>query len=162
MPDRIKFAANLMLAGAVIKAVEGIVLVTGASGSIGGDAMVGAFVTVGLWIWMSFAIRGGANWARITGTVFFGLASLGVLADLLILASPKAHIHGVTGAAVAFDFVNWGVGLCVTILIWQKANTPFFRPQVYGAQPYYGVPGPGYPPQQGGWPTDPPEGPNPY
>jgi hypothetical protein len=146
MPDRIKLAVNLMLAGAVIKAVEGIVLVSGSTGRFGGDAMVGAFITVGMWIWMSFAIRGGANWGRITGTVFFGFATLGVLIDLLVLASPRGNVHGVSAAAVGFDFVNWGVGLAVTILIWQKANAPFFRPQPYGTQPYSGVQGPDWPP----------------
>jgi hypothetical protein len=136
MPDRVKFAVNLMLAGAVLKAVDGIFLVSSASSAFRGDSMIGAFVAVGLWIWMSVAIRGGANWARITGTVFFGIATLGVLVDLAILVDPRVHVHDVATVAVGFDLVNWAIGLCVVIVIWQRTNAYFFRPQLEGPRPY--------------------------
>jgi hypothetical protein len=152
MPDRVKFAVNLMLVGAALKAVDGILLVSSASSAFRGGSMIGAFIAVGLWIWMSAAIRGGASWARITGTVFFGIATLGVLVDLALLTDPRVHVHGLAAAAVGFDLINWAIGLCVVIIIWQRTNAYFFRPQLYGARPDYGVPGQGYPP----------EGPRPY
>jgi hypothetical protein len=160
MPDNVKLAANLMLLGAGVKALEGIVLLAGASGSFGSGALVGGFIGAGLWIWMAAGIRKGANWARVTGTVFFGIACCSLLLDLLILLERHSDLTGIGKAAVVFDFLNWGVGLWVTILIWQQRSTAFFHPQLYGAPTYPSYGQPGYPPQQGGWPTPPP-GPQP-
>jgi hypothetical protein len=138
-PERIKLAVNLMLAGAAIKAIDGIMFAGAASSAVRGGTAIGSFIAVGLWIWMSTAIGGGAHWARVTGTVLFGVASLGLLVDLLILVDSS---EAVAAAAIGFDFIDWCVGLCVVIIIWQKRNAAFFRPLVYNAGP--------------------PEGPSPY
>jgi hypothetical protein len=159
-PDHIKLAAKLMVAGAGVKVVEGIVLLAISRASNADSFLVGAWVGAGLWIWMASGIRNGGNWARITGTVFFGIASVGLLADLAILSAHNDN-HATSGVGTVLDLLNWGIGLYVMILIWQKRSAGFFRPQTYGTLPYapnpYGVPGqappPGYPPQQGGWPT---------
>lgn len=145
---------NLALAGSVLEAIDGIFLVSSASCAFRADSMIGAFIAVGLWIWMSVAIRGGANWARITGTVFFGIATLGVLVELVILADPRVHVHGIAAAAVGFDLINWAIGLCVVIIIWQRTNAYFFRPQTVRRRtllwrPRPGIPAGGTPPLLG-------------
>jgi hypothetical protein len=170
-PDHIKFATKLMTVGAGVKLVAGIVMLAmlpaDHHSSYADGILLGSWIGAGLWFWMASGIRNGGNWARITGTVFFGLASLGLLVDLAILSSLNVnHAAVVPGAVaavvtgIAFDLLNWGIGLYVMILIWQKRSTGFFRPQMYGAPPYpYGVPGQvpptGYPPYQGGWPITP-------
>lgn len=139
-----------MTVGAGVKILDGIALLAVSRSSYADSLLVGAWISAGLWLWMASGIRKGGNWARITGTVFFGIASLGLLADLAILSSANDN-HAVSGLGIAFDLVNWGIGLYVVILIWQKRSAAFFRPQPYGQ-----VPPPGYPPQQGGWPPEPP------
>ncbi|WP_181699568.1 hypothetical protein [Nocardia sp. GTS18] len=102
-----------------------------------GATVVGALITVGLWIWMAFACRAGKNWARITSTVFFGLnvlstlyAVLGVVADL-----------GVTAGALAFNLAGFAVGLGAVVLLWNPKSAPFFAP-ARPAYPQYPLAGP--------------------
>jgi hypothetical protein len=149
-PDHIQFVAKLMMAGAGVKVVEGIFMLVISRASSADSFLAGAWIGAGLWLWMASGIRNGRNWARITGTVFFGLASLGLLADLAVLSS-HSDDHAASGVGGALDLLNWGIGLYVVILIWQKRSAGFFRPQTYGQ-----VPPPGYSPQQGGWPPEPP------
>jgi hypothetical protein len=162
-PNNIKFATKLMTVGAGVKLVEGaVMLAIDHHSPYAGGLLLGSCVAAGLWLWMASGIRNGGNWARITGTVFFSIASLGLLGDLLILSSPNvSHVnHAVLVTGTAFDLLNWGIGLYVMVLIWRKRSAGFFRPQMYGAPPYpYGAPGQvpptGYPPYQGGWPATP-------
>ncbi|MEV0436184.1 hypothetical protein [Nocardia sp. NPDC050413] len=102
-----------------------------------GATVVGALITVGLWIWMAFACRAGKNWARITSTVFFGFnvlstlyAVLGVVADL-----------GVTPGALAFTLAGFAIGLGAVVLLWNPKSAPFFAP-ARPAYPQYPLAGP--------------------
>jgi len=113
LPDTVRNAFYLMLAGAAVQAV-GIVAGLAQAGTIK-DAMkkslvksdpnvsqstidavgtlaIGAIVLfgliyIGLWIWMAYLNRAGKNWARITGTVFFAFSTLSTLSGLVIRAS---------------------------------------------------------------------------
>ncbi|MGW5451043.1 hypothetical protein [Nocardia sp. NPDC003979] len=102
-----------------------------------GATVVGALITVGLWIWMAFACRAGKNWARITSTIFFGFnvlstlyAVLGVVADL-----------GVTPGALAFTLAGFAIGLGAVVLLWNPKSAPFFAP-ARPAYPQYPLAGP--------------------
>ncbi|MFC9967245.1 hypothetical protein [Nocardia ignorata] len=102
-----------------------------------GATVVGALITVGLWIWMAFACRAGKNWARITSTIFFGFnvlstlyAVLGMVADL-----------GVTPGALAFTLAGFAIGLGAVVLLWNPKSAPFFAP-ARPAYPQYPLAGP--------------------
>jgi hypothetical protein len=74
-------------------------------------------VGIGLWLWMAWANKAGKNWARITGTVFFGLSTL---FSLLSLNRPHA------GVGLAFGLLVWLAGLGAVILLWRPESSQFF------------------------------------
>ncbi|WP_278263427.1 hypothetical protein [Nocardia sp. AG03] len=162
LPSNVQNAFYLMLAGAVVTLL-GLVYsftvmdqtrgeVMDASGGVlrGSDldlvmsvtmgVGVGtSLITAGLWVWMAFACRAGKNWARITGTTFFGinLATFlfGILAGALTGSLTLAHLFGGVGIAI---------GLATVILLWTGPAKPYFAPAPsFGYQPYPGHPAPG-------------------
>ena len=86
--------------------------------------VVAGIIGVGLWLWMAWANKRGKNWARITGTVFFGLYTL----DLILVAARAA-----SGISTVFAVVTWLVGLGATIMLWRRDSSAYFnaRQQVY-------------------------------
>jgi len=70
------------------------------------------------WIFIALACRQGRNWARITGAVLFGLATLDVLGNL---TAPQA------APARVFGGVVWLLGLAAVVLLWRGASSAFFR-----------------------------------
>ncbi len=86
--------------------------------------VVAGIIGVGLWLWMAWANKRGKNWARITGTVFFGLYTL----DLILVAARAAN-----GISTVFAVVTWLVGLGATIMLWRRESTNYFHAgqQVY-------------------------------
>ena len=82
--------------------------------------VVAGVIGVGLWLWMVWANKRGKNWARITGTVFFGLYTL----DLIFVAARAA-----SGISTVFAIVTWLVGLGATIMLWRRDSTAFFKNQ---------------------------------
>jgi len=81
-----------------------------------GDVVV-SMIFIGLWLWMSWAIGAGKNWARITGTVFFGIDTLFLLGSF---TQPNGAFSLIAGA------IGWLLGLAVTILIWTGESKPYF------------------------------------
>ena len=161
LPDQVRNAFYLMLDGAVVSLISLVVglgsksalrtSVQNASPNLTPDQVTTAvnfgyalvivigLIGAGLWIWMAFANKAGRNWARITGTVFFGLDTLSLIGDL--------SRHTTTGAGLAIGAVTWLIGLAAVILIWNKASGAYYKPQAqFPAQfPPYG--GGGYPQQ---------------
>ncbi|MFE3190697.1 hypothetical protein ACFXHA_16920 [Nocardia sp. NPDC059240] len=90
--------------------------------------IVFSVISIGLWIWMAFMNRAGRNWARITGTVFFGLYTLSELFS--VIAAKAGAISNV------ISIVTWLVALAAVILLWIKQSSAYFRP----------APAPFYPP----------------
>ena len=82
--------------------------------------VVAGVIGVGLWLWMAWANKRGKNWARITGTVFFGLYTL----DLVFVAARSA-----SGISTVFAIVTWLVGLGATIMLWRRDSTAYFKGQ---------------------------------
>jgi hypothetical protein len=80
--------------------------------------VVAGIIGVGIWLWMAWANGRGKNWARITGTVFFGLYTL----DLILVAARAA-----SGISTVFAIVTWLIGLGATIMLWRRDSTAYFR-----------------------------------
>ena len=121
----------------------------------------GGILGIGLWIWMAYANRAGKNWARITGTVFFGISCLGLLGDVIIVVAMYKWIGGIVYLLVAENLFAWLLGLAVVILLWKQESGAYFKPQVYmpypvPMQPYSYPIMPGQPMQsQDGYPQQP-------
>ena len=83
-------------------------------------------LAAGLWLWMAWASNGGKSWARITGTVFFGINTLFWLFSIV---RPHASV------GLLLSLVVWLAGLGAVILLWRGESSQYFaavsgRPQV--------------------------------
>jgi hypothetical protein len=94
--------------------------------------LVGGLIGIGLWLWMAWASGRGHNWARITGTVFFGLYTLGMIGDVSRPAPVGSRI---------VEILSWVIGLATVVMLWRGESGAFFRQPAYYYQP------PGYPPR---------------
>jgi hypothetical protein len=145
-PNSVQTAVRLMYAGAAISAISfilGLVTIgtvrhtleknnpTYSASKINtlvnaeiAIVIVAGIIGVGLWLWMAWANKRGKNWARITGTVFFGLYTL----DLILVAARAAN-----GISTVFAVVTWLVGLGAVIMLWRRESTSYFKAgqQVY-------------------------------
>jgi hypothetical protein len=141
-PTSVQTAVRLMYAGAAISAISfiiGLVTISSVRHTLEKQypsyspskinslvnaeiviVIVAGIIGVGLWLWMAWANKRGKNWARITGTVFFGLYTL----DLIFVAARAA-----SGISTVFAIVTWLVGLGATIMLWRRDSTTFFRAQ---------------------------------
>lgn len=164
IPPSVQRAFVLMLVGAGLEVVNLVVEIllsarvqhqigldvdagTAASGTAfnGASVSFGAVIGIGLWIWMAFANRGGAHWARVTGTVFFGISCLSMVADLVLSAMIWHWIGAIAALVFAVTIASWLVGLSTVILLWRKQSSQYFLPE-YGMPMY---PPPGYAPAPG-------------
>jgi hypothetical protein len=139
-PAPVLNAVKLMYAGAAVSLVSLVISLTDVSGTkaaikkarpdltatqisqlngfIIGLAIVSGLVGVGLWLWMSWANKGGKNWARIFSTVLFGLATLDLFG---VFSQPK------TALGLIFPLLTWLIGLGVIILLWRPDSSQFFK-----------------------------------
>jgi hypothetical protein len=123
-------------------------------------AWILGLIGVGLWIWMTIMCHAGRHWARVTGTVFFGIGCLvwlGVLFDDIY--------PGVIKLLVVLTF---GVSVTAVVLLWRGTSGAYFRPRSgfegypvafpaqyagpYPGGPYPGAPYPGAPYPGGQYP----------
>jgi hypothetical protein len=80
--------------------------------------IIGGVIGAALWIFIARQCQAGKNWARITGTVFFAIATL----DTVVGAgTPDAGVVKIWGLVV------WLVGLVTVIFLWQRASTGYFK-----------------------------------
>jgi hypothetical protein len=140
VPSSVRNAVKAMYAGAVVTVV-GVVIeiltvgatknaiekrsphLTASQVNASEHALVIGFAVSGLiavaaWLFIARACQNGHNWARITGTVLFGLATV----DTIVSATAP-----VAGAVKAWWPVIWLAGLVAVILLWQRASTAFFK-----------------------------------
>jgi hypothetical protein len=138
-PPPVQMAVKLMYAGAALSAIDLIVgLVTIGSlksaikkadptftssqvhtaevGLVAFTVIIG-LIGIGLWIWMALANNSGKSWARIIGTVLFGLNTLFVV---LSLVRPHASL------GLVFGLVVWLAGLGAVILLWRPESSQYF------------------------------------
>ncbi|MEV0059686.1 hypothetical protein [Nocardia sp. NPDC050718] len=157
VPQNVQIAFYVMLAGAVVTVLSAAYMLTtidkirsdalDASGGVfrGDDldvlvyaglagGILTSLVTTGLWVWMAFACRAGKNWARITGTVFFGL---NVLSSAVSVISALATGTGADPQSLAFTVVLVLIGLAAVVLLWNPRSAAFFaKAPPPGYQPY--------------------------
>jgi hypothetical protein len=84
--------------------------------------IVGGLVGAALWILLARASQRGRNWARITGTVLFGVATVEAFGSLVV---PEAALVKI------FWLLTWLIGLGAVVLLWQRGSRAFFA----GARP---------------------------
>jgi hypothetical protein len=142
VPNSVQTAVKLMYAGAALSLVELIVGVA----TIGAVrraivkayphytssqihklevadvliAIVVGVIAIGLWLWMARASAAGHNYARITGTVFFGLNTL-----FLLVGLARPHV----GLGLVFNILVWLVGLGAVIMLWRAESGAYFTRQ---------------------------------
>jgi hypothetical protein len=80
--------------------------------------IIGGLIGAAAWLFLARSCQAGKNWARITGTVLFVIATV----DTFIgLSSPIA------GTVRIWGIVIWLVGLTAIVFLWQRASTAFFK-----------------------------------
>lgn len=79
--------------------------------------IVAGIIGIALWIWMARANQSGHSYARIMGTVLFGIDTLFILGSL---ARPSA------GIGVVFSILTWLAGLGAVVFLWRKDSGPYF------------------------------------
>jgi len=79
--------------------------------------IVGGLIGAAAWIIVARNCQGGKNWARITGSVLFAIATIDTIVGLTAPLAAAVKIWGV---------VVWLVGLAAVVLLWQRPSTEFF------------------------------------
>ena len=138
LPESVRNAVRLMYAGAAYAAVYAIGVIVVASAIIknqvpavtrSGHATVAgvavltvllSLVEIAVWVGLAQACRNGKNWARVTGTVLFGLHTIGFLALL-------ANAHPGIGLTKVLTGIGWLIGLGAVVFLWQRPSGAFFN-----------------------------------
>jgi hypothetical protein len=138
-PPSVMNAVRLMYAGAAFTALEafGVIVVasalikkhtatiatSGHTTTLGGVVAITIFfslIEIGLWLGIAQACRNGKNWARITGTVLFGLHTLGFL-DVI------TNKHAGLGLAKLLTAIGWLIACGAVVFLWRRTSGEFFR-----------------------------------
>jgi hypothetical protein len=82
-------------------------------------AIIVGLIGVGLWVWMARASAAGHNYARIVGSILFGLNTVFLL---LSFAQPHATL------GLIFNVLVWLAGLGAIFFLWQRESGPYFSP----------------------------------
>jgi hypothetical protein len=140
VPASVRNAVKVMYAGAVASLVYAMVFivtlpatrsamerrypevttsqVNGMQQALITSAVVNGLIGAGLWILIAQASKSGKSWARILGTVFFGIDTVGVLGGLTVpLAAPVK----------VFAVVVWLLGLAAVVFLWRGTSSAFFK-----------------------------------
>jgi hypothetical protein len=141
LPDSMRNAIGLMYAGAAYTLVYaiGVIIVAGAiiskhpaataarasSGhvTVGGVAALTVLLSVieiALWLGIARACRKGKSWARVTGTVLFGLHTLGFLGVLV-------NSHPGIGLTKVLTALSWLIACGAVVFLWQRPSSAFFQ-----------------------------------
>ncbi|HJY56827.1 MAG TPA: protein kinase [Streptosporangiaceae bacterium] len=137
LPGSMRNAIGLMYAGAGYTLVYAIGVVIVASAiiskhpvrataghvTVGGVAaltVVLSVIEIALWLGIARACRAGKSWARVTGTVLFGLHTLGFLGVL-------ANSHPGLGLTKVLTTLSWLIACGAVLFLWQGPSSAFFR-----------------------------------
>jgi serine/threonine protein kinase len=141
LPASMRNAIGLMYAGAAYTLVYaiGVVAVAGtiiakypaetAARASSGHLTVGAVaaltvflsvIEIALWLGLARACRRGKGWARVTGTVLFGLHTLGFLGVL-------ADKHPGIGPTKVLTTLSWLIACGAVVFLWQRPSSAFFQ-----------------------------------
>jgi hypothetical protein len=137
LPPSVATAVRLMYAGAAYALVWAVgTIVVWASivknhpvVTSAGDHRLAAAVTltvlvsavdIALWLGIARACRRGSKGARVTGTVLFGLHTLGILG---VLGNSQAGL----GPAKMLTLIGWLIGCGAVVFLWQRPSSAFFN-----------------------------------
>jgi hypothetical protein len=80
--------------------------------------IIGGLIGAVVWFFLARSCLAGQNWARITGTVLFGLATVDTLGGL---SAPIA------GAVKIWAILVWLIGLTAVVFLWRRSSTESFK-----------------------------------
>jgi hypothetical protein len=80
--------------------------------------IVSGVIAAVLWILIALKCKAGRNWARLTGTILFAIATIDLLGAAI---APEA------GLVKIWTLVIWLAGLGAVILLWRRSSTEFFQ-----------------------------------
>jgi hypothetical protein len=139
LPGSMRNAIGLMYAGAAYTLVYaiGVIIVAGAiiskhpdaARASSGHVTVGGVVAltvllsaieIALWLGIARACRNGRSGARVTGTVLFGLHTVGFLGVL-------ATSHPGIGLTKVLTTLSWLIACGAVVFLWQRPSSMFFR-----------------------------------
>jgi hypothetical protein len=86
--------------------------------AVASAGVIGAVVAAVVWILLARACQRGRNWARITGTVLFAIATLDVFVGL---GTPIATL------ARIWPVVVWLAGLTAVVFLWRRDSSAYFK-----------------------------------
>jgi hypothetical protein len=81
--------------------------------------VAGGVIAAVVWILLARACQRGRNWARVTGTVLFALATLDTFVGL---TTPIATL------ARTWAVVVWLAGLTAVVFLWRRDSGAYFQP----------------------------------
>jgi hypothetical protein len=81
--------------------------------------IAGGVIAAAVWIVLARSCARGRNWARITGTVLFALATVDTFVGLTTPIAPLARL---------WALVVWLAGLTAVIFLWRRNSSAYFRP----------------------------------
>jgi hypothetical protein len=115
----------IIVAGAIISKHPGLAAAQAGSGrvTVGGVVALTVFLSlteIALWLGIARACRNGKSWARVTGTVLFGLHTLGFLGVL-------ANSHPGIGLTKVLTTLSWLIACGAVVFLWQRPSSVFFR-----------------------------------
>ena len=137
LPDSMRNAIGLMYAGAAYTLVYAIGVIIVASAiiskhpvrataghvTVGGVAaltVVLSVIEIALWLGIARACRARKSWARVTGTVLFGLHTLGFLGVLV-------NAHPGLGLTKVLTTLSWLIACGAVVFLWKRPSSAFFQ-----------------------------------
>jgi len=133
LPSSVSTASRLMYLGgglSVLGAITGLARVPalkvvaaqsqdrpGAVGAAVAILLIHGLVGTALWLWLARETRNGLRRARAWATAIFALATVGGIVDA---TAPS------TGLTQAFSGIEWVIGLCAVILLWNRPSRRYY------------------------------------
>ena len=114
----------VIVASAIIATHPGLTAARASSGhvTVGGVVALTVFLSlieIALWLGLAQACRRGKSWARVTGTVLFGLHTLGFLGVLV-------NSHPGIGLTKVLTALSWLIACGAVVFLWQRPSSVFF------------------------------------
>jgi hypothetical protein len=80
--------------------------------------VAGGVIAAAVWILLARACQRGRNWARVTGTVLFVIATLDTIVGLTTPIAAPSRIWAV---------VVWLAGLTAVVFLWRRDSSAYFK-----------------------------------
>ena len=88
-------------------------------------SVVLAVIEIFLWLFLARACRGGKSWARITGSVLFGLNTVLLVLPLIARAGAGGILPSAT-VGTLLTVLGWVAGLGAVIMLWRRESSSYF------------------------------------